>query len=171
MSAPPLWNMRRWTRSLSISTASAFPWWCGMTASSFSLPRARRKTFFATPGSVTMDGAPHPFDEGRRAEAAATFQKLSADGFRVLGVAVRKVEQQAAYALADERDMTLTGFAAFLDPPKEGIVAVLEALKQNGVSVVIMTGDNQYVTQKVPPDAEGPPALIFPGAQVHMPGL
>ncbi len=33
--------------------------------------------------------------------------------------------------------MTLAGFAAFLDPPKEGIPAVLEALKKNGVSVVI----------------------------------
>jgi Mg2+-importing ATPase len=77
---------------------------------------------------------------------------LSADGYRTLGVAVRKVEQQDAYALAAEQEMTLAGFAAFLDPPKAGIVAVLEALKKNGVSVVIMTGDNQYVTQKVAHD-------------------
>jgi Mg2+-importing ATPase len=51
--------------------------------------------------------------------------------------------------VAAEHDMTLVGFAAFLDPPKEGIHSVLEALKQNGISVLIMTGDNQYVTQKV----------------------
>src|SRR5450759_2738238 len=106
MSTLPLWSMRRWTRFLSTSTASASPWLIS---------------------------------------AAATFQKLSADGFRVLGVAIRKVEQQAAYALADEKEMTLAGFAAFLDPPKEGILAVLDALKKNGVSVVIMTGDNQHV--------------------------
>src|ERR1039458_9953371 len=130
------------------------------------ITKGEAENVFAISGSVTIDGAPQPFDEGRRAEAAATFQKLSADGFRVLGVAVRKVEQQAAYALADERDMTLTGFAAFLDPPKEGIVAVLEALKQNGVSVVIMTGDNQYVTQKVAHDVGLPTALIVTGGQV-----
>jgi Mg2+-importing ATPase len=103
-------------------------------------------------GTVIIDGAPQPFDEGRRTEAAETFKKLSADGFRVLGVAFRKVEKQDAYAVAAEQEMTLAGFAAFLDPPKEGIPAILDALNKNGVSVVIMTGDNQYVTQKVAHD-------------------
>ena len=65
---------------------------------------------------------------------------------------MQKVEKQDAYTLAAEHDMTLIGFAAFLDPPKEGIHSVLEALKQNGISVLIMTGDNQYVTQKVAHD-------------------
>jgi Mg2+-importing ATPase len=76
------------------------------------------------------------------------------------------VEKQDAYALADEREMTLAGFAAFLDPPKEGIVAVLEALKKNGVSVVIMTGDNQYVTQKVAHDVGLATDRIVTGDQV-----
>jgi Mg2+-importing ATPase len=101
---------------------------------------------------VTIDGSPQPFDEIRRPQAAETFQKLSASGFRVLGVAVRKVDKQDIYTVSAEKDMTLAGFAAFLDPPKEGIPSVLEALKQNGVSVVIMTGDNQYVTQKIAHD-------------------
>jgi Mg2+-importing ATPase len=107
---------------------------------------------FAICQTVMVDGTPQPFDASRQAEAAETLKKLSADGFRTLGVATRKVERQDSYALASEKEMTLAGFAAFLDPPKEGIVAVLEALKQNGVSVVIMTGDNQYVTQKVAHD-------------------
>jgi Mg2+-importing ATPase len=130
------------------------------------ITKGEAESVFVVCGSVIVDGAPQPFDEARRAEAAETFKKLSADGFRVLGVAVRKVEQQPVYALADERDMTLAGFAAFLDPPKEGIVAVLEALKQNGVSVVIMTGDNQYVTQKVAHDVGLPTAIIVTGAQL-----
>jgi len=102
--------------------------------------------------TVMIDGSPRPFKESLRAQAAQTFQQLSADGFRALGVAVRNVSKQDAYAVAAETDMTLAGFAAFLDPPKEGIPAVLDALKQNGVSVVIMTGDNQYVTQKIAHD-------------------
>jgi len=102
--------------------------------------------------TVMIDGSPRPFEESLRAQAAQTFQQLSADGFRALGVAVRNVSKQDAYAVAAETDMTLAGFAAFLDPPKEGIPAVLDALKQNGVSVVIMTGDNQYVTQKIAHD-------------------
>jgi Mg2+-importing ATPase len=102
--------------------------------------------------TVMVDGTPQPFDDSRRAQAAEQLKKLSGDGFRTLGVAVKKVEQQGSYTVASEKEMTLAGFAAFLDPPKEGIVAVLQALKDNGVGVIIMTGDNQYVTQKVAHD-------------------
>jgi Mg2+-importing ATPase len=118
----------------------------------FLITKGEAESMFDICATVSIDGAPQPFDESRRAQAAETLKKLSADGYRALGVAFRKVEKQDSYPLAAEREMTLAGFAAFLDPPKEGIVAVLEALKKNGVSVVIMTGDNQYVTQKVAHD-------------------
>jgi len=62
--------------------------------------------------------------------------------------------------------MTLIGFAAFLDPPKDGIHSVLEALKQNGISVVIMTGDNQYVTQKIAHDVGLGADRILTGGEV-----
>jgi Mg2+-importing ATPase len=114
--------------------------------------------------TVNIDGSPQPFDEVRRAAAAATFKKLSADGYRTLGVAVLKVDKRDVYNAADERDMTLSGFAAFLDPPKEGVHAILESLKQNGVSVVIMTGDNQYVTQKIANDVGLPIDRIITGS-------
>ena len=130
------------------------------------ITKGEAESVFGICATVMIGGAPQPFDEVRRAKAAETFQKLSADGFRTLGVAIRKVEQQGAYALADEREMTLAGFAAFLDPPKEGIVAVLESLKKNGVSVVIMTGDNQYVTQKVAHDVGLPTDRMITGSQV-----
>ena len=121
---------------------------------------------FAVCETVTIDGVPQPLDDGRRAEAESTLQKLSADGYRVLGVAVRKVEKQDAYAVAAERAMTLVGFAAFLDPPKEGVLSVLEALKQDGISVVVMTGDNQYVTQKVAHDVGLSADRIVVGNQI-----
>jgi Mg2+-importing ATPase len=130
------------------------------------ITKGEAESIFGICQTVTIDGAPQPFDESRRAQAAETFQKLSADGYRVLGVAVLVVSQQDTYTLAAEHDMTLAGFAAFLDPPKEGIHAVLEALKENGVSVVIMTGDNQYVTQKVARDVGLAADLIVTGNQV-----
>ena len=116
------------------------------------ITKGEAESVFAICLTVNVDGSPQPFDESQRARATETFKKLSADGYRVLGVAVQKVEKQDAYTLAAEHDMTLVGFAAFLDPPKEEIQSVLEALKQNGISVLIMTGDNQYVTQKVAHD-------------------
>src|ERR1022692_2092586 len=76
------------------------------------ITKGEAESVFGICGSVMVDGAPQPFDDTRRAEAAETFKKLSADGFRTLGVAFRKVEQGTC-ALADEKDMTLAGFAAF----------------------------------------------------------
>ncbi|QOY90583.1 magnesium-translocating P-type ATPase [Paludibaculum fermentans] len=128
--------------------------------------KGEAESIFGICQSVTVDGATQPFDAARQAKAAETFQKLSADGYRVLGVAARRVEQAASYAPAAEKEMTLAGFAAFLDPPKEGIHTVLEALKQNGVSIVVMTGDNQYVTQKVARDVGLPAERIVTGGQV-----
>ena len=128
--------------------------------------KGEAESVFAICQTVTIDGSPQPFDESRRTQAAETFQKLSADGFRVLGVAARKVHKQDTYTLALEKDMTLAGFAAFLDPPKEGILSILEALKQNGVSVVIMTGDNQYVTQKIAHDVGIKTDRIITGSEV-----
>ena len=124
------------------------------------------ESIFALCSTVTVEGEPQPFDEARRAQATATYQKLSADGFRVLGVASRLVGVAAAYSVADEKDMNLAGFACFLDPPKEGVQAVLEALRKNSISVVVMTGDNQYVTQKVARDVGLPADLIITGDQL-----
>ena len=128
--------------------------------------KGEAESVFAICKTVTIDGSPQPFDDSRRAQAAETFQKLSSDGYRTLGVAVLKVEKQDVYKVAAEHDMTLAGFAAFLDPPKQGIAPVLEALKQNGISVVIMTGDNQYVTHKVARDVGLAADRILTGNQV-----
>ena len=130
------------------------------------ITKGEAESVFAICSSVNVAGSPQPFDESRRARAAETFQELSADGYRTLGVAVLAVDAKDAYTVAAEHDMTLVGFAAFLDPPKEGIPAVLDALKQNGVSVVIMTGDNQFVTQKIARDVGLGVDRILTGTQV-----
>ncbi len=130
------------------------------------ITKGEAESVFAVCESVIIDGEPQPFDEGRRAQAAETYKKLSADGYRTLGVAVLTVGKQGTYSQAAEQEMTLAGFAAFLDPPKDGIVAILKALNQNGVAVVIMTGDNQYVTQKVAHDVGLPTDRIVTGSQV-----
>jgi Mg2+-importing ATPase len=132
------------------------------------ITKGEAESVFQICRTVIIDGAPQAFDDSRKAQAAETFQKLSADGYRVLGVAVLKVDKQDVYTVAAERDMTLVGFAAFLDPPKEGVAAVLEALKANGVSVVVMTGDNQYVTQKVAHDVNLKFDLIVTGNEVDL---
>jgi Mg2+-importing ATPase len=121
---------------------------------------------FAVCTTVAIDGCLQPLDQARRTLAEATYRALSADGYRTLGVASRTVDDCQVYKPDAEREMTFAGFAAFLDPPKDGVPAVLEALKVNGVQVVVMTGDNQYVTQKVARDVGLPADLVITGTQV-----
>ena len=75
--------------------------------------------------------------------------ELNSDGFRVLAVATKKVEKRAAYSKADEDDLVLTGYLAFLDPPKETAAKAITALNEHGVTVKVLTGDNDLVTRKV----------------------
>jgi P-type Mg2+ transporter len=130
------------------------------------ITKGEAESVFAICATVTVDGVPQSFDERRRAEAEGTLRKLGADGYRALGVAVLKVEKRDVYSVAADRGMTFVGFAAFLDPPKEGVLSVLEALKRDGISVVVMTGDNQYVTQKIAHDVGLPADRILIGTQI-----
>jgi Mg2+-importing ATPase len=77
------------------------------------------------------------------------YQELSADGFRVLAVAYKNVESRVAYSKDDESELVLKGYVAFLDPPKDTAAKAIEALKKIGVTVKVLTGDNDLVTRKV----------------------
>ncbi len=98
-----------------------------------------------------QQGAPPvPLDAAARQTAEATFNGLGAEGFRVLAVAWRQVEADRDHAnIADEKDLTLAGFLAFLDPPKAGAREALTALADLGVALKVVTGDNEQVTRHV----------------------
>ena len=75
---------------------------------------------------------------------------LNQQGLRVVAVANKILPAQThEYGVADESDLILEGYVAFLDPPKESTAPALAALKQNGVTVKILTGDNELVAAKV----------------------
>ena len=85
-----------------------------------------------------------------RAAIDARYAEWSAQGYRVLGVAVRDVPRQAAYTVdSDECDMIFAGFLLFFDPPKPDARETLAALAQLGVQVKIITGDNRLVARHV----------------------
>ncbi len=94
----------------------------------------------------------HPHLEALKKE----YERLSADGFRVLAIATKDNPPRAAvavhataYGKADEVDMVLEGYVAFLDPPKESAKAAISALEQHGVAVKVITGDNELVARYV----------------------
>lgn len=76
--------------------------------------------------------------------------QMNTDGLRVLAVAVKETPaRDEAYGLKDEMNLVLAGYLAFLDPPKETAKTAIRALKENGVEVKVITGDNAAVTRKV----------------------
>ena len=92
---------------------------------------------------------------------------LSEDGFRVLAVASKKLGAQTTFTKADESGLILTGYLAFLDPPKETASKAIEALRQHGVTVKVLTGDNDLVTRKVCSEVGIQAEKILLGSQVE----
>ncbi|HKW31353.1 MAG TPA: magnesium-translocating P-type ATPase [Verrucomicrobiae bacterium] len=93
--------------------------------------------------------------------------ELSEDGFRVLAVATKKLGQQTTFTKADESNLVLTGYLAFLDPPKDTAAKAIEALRQHGVTVKVLTGDNDLVTRKVCSEVGIHAEKILLGGQVE----
>ena len=98
---------------------------------------------------VEIDGVVKELETATIAQADLLFRRLSGDGYRVLAVAYRQVERRPSYAVSDERDLTLAGFAAFLDPARADVAATIAALRADGVIVKILTGDNELVTARI----------------------
>ena len=69
--------------------------------------------------SVEYKGNILPLTEEIRQEILAEVAQLNEQGLRVLGVSYRSdLDADCEYTVKDESDMILTGYLAFLDPPK-----------------------------------------------------
>jgi P-type Mg2+ transporter len=77
--------------------------------------------------------------------------RLNTEGYRVLAVAYREFHDEGMprYAKSDESHLTLSGFIAFFDPPKETTSEALAALQERGIKVKVLTGDNEIVTRNM----------------------
>ncbi|MER9722640.1 MULTISPECIES: magnesium-translocating P-type ATPase [unclassified Mesorhizobium] len=86
-----------------------------------------------------------PLDATHRAAIDDKFRRWSADGYRVLGVAIRRFESRKTFSRKDEIDLAFAGFLLFLDPPKKGVKETLAELARRGIAVKVISGDNRYV--------------------------
>jgi len=99
-----------------------------------------------------QNGERVPLDDAARRAVVAMTRDYNEDGFRVITVATRAFppgQIKEHYAMADESDLVVQGFLAFLDPPKETAGPAIAALRDHGVTVKILTGDNMIVTRKI----------------------
>lgn len=87
-------------------------------------------------------------------------------GSRVVAVATRDGTGLDTLGPEHERDLTLAGFLAFVDPPKEDAAGSLARLAGLGIGVKIVTGDNERVAQKVCGDLGIPEGRTVTGRQI-----
>jgi Mg2+-importing ATPase len=115
----------------------------------------------------SIDGQTVTLSDARRADIHTLYQQWSEQGYRVLGVAVRSVEPKAVYTKADEAGLTFAGFLLFFDPPKADVKATVANLRQLGVALKIITGDNQLVARHTVETIGMPAPQILTGADLE----
>jgi len=78
--------------------------------------------------------------------------QLNSEGFRVIAVAYRIFpgdNDEPHYTVQDESNLTLLGYLAFLDPPKDTASEAISQLNSHNVTVKILTGDNDIITGSI----------------------
>jgi len=96
------------------------------------------------------DGVTSPLDADHRETMQELVHDLNDDGFRVVALAFKDVDgSRHDFAVADESDLTLMGYLAFLDPPKDTAADALATMLAHGIQPKIVTGDNAVITAKI----------------------
>jgi Mg2+-importing ATPase len=118
---------------------------------------------------VRIGRTDRPLSDDLREQVLATLTGMNEDGLRVIAVAIKQVWSQPGkqYGVADEEGLTLIGFIAFLDPPKDSAAPALAALARHGVAVKVLTGDNELVARKVCKDVGLPVPRMLLGYQIE----
>ncbi|HEY5327065.1 MAG TPA: magnesium-translocating P-type ATPase [Mucilaginibacter sp.] len=109
-----------------------------------------------------------PMDNKMRETVLKKSRQLNEEGLRVLLVAVKEYDERPlTYSKADESDMILTGFIGFLDPAKPSASLAISALHKLGVTIKVLTGDNEVVTKKICKDVGIPFTNILLGRDLE----
>jgi Mg2+-importing ATPase len=91
-----------------------------------------------------------PLDAAARERLEQRFEAFGRDGYRVLGIAWRRVPRDHGHAVVDDESaLVFAGLAAFLDPPKGSAKKAIDELGASGVRLKVVTGDNELVTRHV----------------------
>ncbi len=101
-------------------------------------------------GFAEYNGEAIPITDAIKKDLLRISSELNKQGMRVLGVAQKSwVEKTLDFDTDDEFNMVLIGYLAFLDPPKESAAAAIKALKEHGVEVKVLSGDNALICEMV----------------------
>jgi Mg2+-importing ATPase len=95
------------------------------------------------------------------------FQEFSSKGFRVLGIAYKDIGSEKLITKGSEVGMTFLGFLVLFDPAKSKIAETISELKHLGISLKIVTGDNQLVASSLSQQIGFPNPIILAGPELR----
>ncbi len=95
------------------------------------------------------------------------YARLSADGYRVLGVAYKNTSRQKDFVRDDEKDMIFLGFITLFDPPKKDVLQTIIDLRQLGVQLKLITGDNELIAHNLATQIGIADPVILTGKQLR----
>ena len=92
-------------------------------------------------------------DKGLRNELKIVIDDLASKGYRVLGVAFKKVAKEDLKELGKpsyvENDLTFMALLGIDDPPREGVRDAVQELKNAGIKVIMITGDHKLTASYI----------------------
>ncbi len=124
-------------------------------------------TVVACCAQVAVATQTRPLDSALRQKLDGYYRAKGGEGFRVLGLATKRVAAKPHYGRGDEADMVFEGFLLFLDPLKDGIETTVRELKRLGVAVKVVTGDNRHVAVHVGAAVGLDPARLLTGEDLN----
>lgn len=113
------------------------------------------------------NGKEHVMSSSANAKIKELFSSLSKEGYRVLGVAFRKISPKQSYNVADEKELRFAGFLVYMDPPIKEAGEIIHKLQKENVSVKILTGDNDLVARHVAEQVGFPCGKIVLGDEIN----
>ena len=110
-----------------------------------------------------IEGKTVPIGEDATKRMQQTSNELNSQGFRSLAVAYVEVPVRADYSVKDESNLILAGFLSFADQPLPDAAQTVASLKQDGVEMKVISGDNDRVTGHVCTEVGVDPGQIVTG--------
>jgi len=95
------------------------------------------------------------------------FEEFSRKGMRTLGVAYKIIGKDSRISKDHEKDMIFSGFLLLFDPPKPNILETITKLKNLGVALKIITGDNHLVAANISEQMGMKNTKILTGPELH----
>jgi Mg2+-importing ATPase len=118
--------------------------------------------------SIQLGNEVSPLSAKENAQIEKQYSEWSEKGFRVLGLAVKKVKAGITqFSKSDENGLTFMGFLLFFDPPKVDVEQAIIDLSKRGVTLKIITGDNQKVALHIAEAVKLPVQGVLTGSQLN----